>query len=113
MIATFVVVRAFLHTAPDTDFNVSGYNVHHLFVGLLLIALFGPIVVIRQSGVQLARIAVVGFGVGLSLALDEWLYLIVTDGSNASYLLPESFWGGLVLIGAVSAYALFLASKDS
>ena len=33
------------------------------------------------------------------LALDEVVYLIATDGSNASYLLPVSFWGGVVVVG--------------
>ena len=49
-------------------------------------------------------VVAVVFGVGLSLALDEWVYLIVTDGSNASYLLPVSFWGGLVMIALACVY---------
>jgi hypothetical protein len=58
-------------------------------------------------------LAAVVFGVGLSMALDEWVYLITTDGSNASYLLPISFWGGAVMIGLASGYlaALYLSSK--
>ena len=40
----------------------------------------------------------------MSLALDEWVYLIATDGSNASYLLPVSFWGGLVMIVLACVY---------
>ena len=54
-------------------------------------------------------IATVAFGVGLSMALDEWLYLIVTDGSNASYILPISFWGGLGFVGAALIYAAWLS----
>jgi hypothetical protein len=49
------------------------------------------------------------FGIGLALALDEWVYLIVTDGTNASYLLPVSFWGGLAAVSAAVAYALIVA----
>jgi hypothetical protein len=52
--------------------------------------------------------ATIGFGIGLSLALDEWVYLITTDGSNASYLLPISFWGGAVCVGLACLYVLVL-----
>jgi hypothetical protein len=44
------------------------------------------------------------FGSGLSLALDEVVYLIATDGSNASYLLPVSFWGGVIVVGLGPAW---------
>jgi hypothetical protein len=49
-----------------------------------------------------ATLLVAGSGVGLSLVLDEWVYLIVTDGSNASYLLPVSLWGAVALHAAVT-----------
>jgi uncharacterized membrane protein len=42
------------------------------------------------------------------MALDEWVYLIATDGSNASYLLPVSFWGGAVAIVLACAYTVAL-----
>src|SRR5688572_24387492 len=91
---TFSILRVLLHQSPDSDFNVGGYNVHHLFTGLLLITAGGvPLAVFRGSTRRL-DLALVVFGAGLGMALDEWVYLIVTDGSNASYLLPVSFWGG-------------------
>jgi hypothetical protein len=42
------------------------------------------------------------------MMLDEWVYLIVTDGSNSSYLLPVSFWGGLAMVLACVAYIWLL-----
>jgi hypothetical protein len=48
---------------------------------------------------------------GLAMALDEWVYLIATDGSNASYLLPVSFWGGVVVVGLALAYAVALSLR--
>jgi hypothetical protein len=49
------------------------------------------------------------------MALDEWVYLIATDGSNASYLLPVSFWGGAMVIGMACLYtiALMVLSRRS
>lgn len=106
---TFSILRILLHQSPDSDFNVGRYNVHHLFTGLLLITAGGvPLAVFRGSTRRL-DLALVVFGVGLGMALDEWVYLIATDGSNASYLLPISFWGGVAVVGLACAYAAGLA----
>lgn len=98
---------------PDADFNVAGYNIHHLYTGLLILTACGiPLVLgVRQS--RLGDWLTAGFGVGLSLALDEWVYLIATDGSNASYLLPVSFWGGVVVVGAAVVYAAILTIRSA
>lgn len=109
MFGTFAAVRIHLAIAPNADFNVGSHNIHHLFTGLVLITLGGiPLAVLRGNsrGMDMALVA---FGVGLGLALDEWVYLIVTDATNASYLLPVSFWGGLIAVGVAIGYAVGLA----
>ena len=108
MAGTFLVLRASLYFSPDSDFNVGSYNIHHLFTGLLLAALGGIPLALFSGGGRLRWAALVIFGVGLAMALDEWVYLIVTDGSNASYLLPISFWGGAVVVGLACAYTIVL-----
>ncbi len=55
--------------------------------------------------------AVVGFGVGLALALDEWVYLIATDGSNAAYLLPGSLIPGAAMVAPACAYTAVLSRR--
>jgi hypothetical protein len=108
MAATFAVMRAYLHMSPNSDLTIGGYNIHHLFTGLVLLTLGGIAAVIVPPRSRLSLSAVVIFGVGLALALDEWLYLIVTDGTNASYLLPVSFWGGFAAVLFATGYALAL-----
>jgi hypothetical protein len=113
LIATFVVTRALLSMSPNSDFDVAGYNVHHLFTGLLLITAFGIPLALFGGKSWLTDVASVGFGAGLALALDEWVYLIATDGSNASYLLPVSLRGGMLMVGLAALYmlVLYLASR--
>ena len=104
-LGTFVVVRTWLWFTPDADFDVAGYNIHHLFTGVLVLtASMVPLALGAESRAAMPLLA--GSGVGLSLVLDEWLYLIVTDGSNASYLLPVSFWGAAALHAAVTVAVL-------
>lgn len=108
MSLTFIVLRAYLSFAPNTDLNVGRYNIHHLFTGLLLIAAGGIPLAIFSGATRWLGLARIVFGIGLGLALDEWVYLIATDGSNASYLLPVSFWGGVVVVGLACLYTVAL-----
>ena len=114
LIVTFVVTRAMLTMSPNSDFDVAGYNIHHLFTGLLLITAGGiPLALFNRHSFTL-DVASVAFGSGLALALDEWVYLIATDGSNASYLLPVSLKGGILMVGLAALYivVLYLASRE-
>ncbi len=108
MSLTFALLRAYLHFSPDTDLNIGRYNVHHIFTGLLLIVAGGIPLAILDASTRRLDLARWIFGGGLGMALDEWVYLIATDGSNASYLLPVSFWGGVVVIGLALAYTATL-----
>lgn len=104
LVITFVVIRVWLFFYPNADLNLLGYNIHHLYTGLLLVTIGGiPLILFSNSG-RILNLATAIFGIGLSLALDEWVYLITTDGSIMSYLLPVSFWGGLILVGLACLY---------
>ena len=109
LLVTFIVLRVSLHLSPDSNLDIGPYNIHHLFSGLLLMTL-SVIPLILHAGNRLIQdMLVLAFAVGLSMALDEWVYLIATDGSDAAYLLPVSFWGGVVVIGCASLYTLAIA----
>lgn len=108
MSLTFIVLRVYLSFAPNTDLNVGRYNIHHLFTGLILIAVGGIPLALYSGATRKLDLARLVFGIGLGLALDEWVYLIATDGTNASYLLPVSFWGGVVVVGLACLYAVVL-----
>jgi hypothetical protein len=111
LVATFVALRIWLGVTPNADFNVLGYNIHHLFTGVLLVTATAiPLVI----GVHVGRardVLIVAFGAGMALVLDEWVYLIVTPGTNADYLLPVSFWGGVAMVGLGAVYALIWGLK--
>ena len=107
MIGTVSVLRAWLFITPNADFTVRGVNIHHLYSGVLLTVVAAIPLALASSGGTIRRAQVACLGVGLGLMLDEWVYLIMTDGSNASYLLPISFWGAVVMLGLASAYTMY------
>jgi hypothetical protein len=108
LVLTFMVVRLALWRSPDSDFDIAGYNVHHLFTGVLMMAAGGLPLVLRAGRSRGLDVACVVFGAGLALALDEVVYLIATDGTNASYLLPVSFWGAVIVVGAGVAWLVVI-----
>ena len=95
---TFIILRLSLYISPGTNLDILGYNIHHLYTGLVLIVIAAIPLIIFKADNNFLNCATVLFGVGLSLALDEWVYLITTDGSDSSYWLPISVWGGIIAI---------------
>lgn len=110
-VTTFVIVRAWLWMTPDADFNVAGYNIHHLYTGvLLLLGSMLPLALGAAPGAPALLLTAVA-GIGLSLVVDEWVYLIATDGTNTSYLLPVSFWGAVAMHTLVFAGVLIMRRR--
>jgi hypothetical protein len=109
--ATFTVLRVALGISPNSDFDVLGYNVHHLFTGVLIISATAIPIATGVGGRRARTVLTILLGMGLGLVLDEWVYLIVTDGSNAAYLTRESFIGGIVLVALASVYAIVLSRR--
>ena len=113
LVGTFVIMRIYLHISPGTNLDIGPYNIHHLFTGLLLLTFAGLPLVLFHHTSRVLDVAALLFGAGLSMALDEWVYLITTDGSDASYLLPISLWGGVVMVGLAVLYLLALVHFGS
>lgn len=111
MLVVFPVVRIVLLLSPTSNFDIAGTNIHHLFTGILLLVVAGiPLVLGRGHGHVRKALNLV-FGAGLALVLDEWVYLIVTDGSDMSYLTPVSLWGGVVMTALTAVYIWTLSRR--
>lgn len=106
ILLTFIFLRVSLYLSPNSNFNVGQYNIHHLFTGIIILTFAGIPLLLTECKTRLSDALVIAFGIGLSMALDEWIYLIVTDGSDAAYLSSASFWGGIIVTGLVVLYIL-------
>jgi hypothetical protein len=111
LLGTFLLTRFSLVLRPNADFNVAGYNIHHLFTGFLIATACAIPLALVETRRRVTELLVFGLGVGLSLGLDEVVYLIVTDGTNASYLTRPSWIGGIVLVLLAAVYATVIARR--
>ncbi|MEN9362650.1 MAG: hypothetical protein RL095_4185 [Verrucomicrobiota bacterium] len=105
-------LRLWLWFSPNTDLNLGPYNLHHLYTGQVLLTLcLLPLLLRPQNPWRKAQI--LGLGAGLGLVLDEWVYLIATDGSNAAYWLPVSVWGAFIALALTSLVIGILSWRNS
>lgn len=114
LVGTFAGLRVWLNITPNADFNVLGYNIHHLYTGVLIATIAAIPLAIGVKPGRARDVLVAALGVGFALILDEWVYLITTPGTNADYLLPISFWGGVVMIAlavVVTAVAFMILRR--
>ena len=66
LLLTFVVVRLALWRSPNSDFDLAGYNIPHLFTGVLLLVAGGVPLALRAGRSRALDVASVLFGAGLA-----------------------------------------------
>ena len=103
------MTRVILHQFPGINLDVGSFNVHHLYTGVLLLIAGGLPLIIRSPGGSRRWLYAALFGIGLGLVLDEWVYLIATEGTDEAYLSLESVAGAVIMTSATAIYIVILA----
>ena len=98
---TLMILRLFLFFSPFTNFNLGKYNIHHLFLGALILVVISVLLLMEIMNF----ITLILTGVSSALVVDELVYLIATDGSDSAYLSSVSWWGAGILSLAVLGIA--------
>ena len=107
MLATVFSLRLYLHLVHVRHIYPGGYLVHHLFVGVLILV---PAAFLLAFGTR-HRVARVGLGVGTGLILDEVVYLVATQASDADYVSRVSLVGSLILVSLAVILLLGLYAR--
>lgn len=115
MLLAFASVRLLLYIVPGVGGSrVAGFHVHHLLVGILLVVLGGIPAVLLAGPRRSRSVAIVVFGLGLGLALDEWVLFVLREASPATaYSSPGSVAGAAVLTTLTVLYALVIRKRGS
>lgn len=92
LIVTLLFSRIFLFFFPSANLYLVGYNIHHLYVGSVILILVLLMILFDIVSLFVFIIS----GVGTALVIDELVYLIATDGSDASYLGTASLSGAII-----------------
>ena len=114
MFTAACLTRVFLLLLPEAGGAIAGIHVHHLMNGILLMTLGGIPAILVRSDTRWAKAPVVVFGLGLGLALDEWILLVVRETRPAEpYQSPMSLLGSFSLLILVTAYCLVIGWRLS
>ncbi len=100
--------RLYLHLVPISHFYVGGYQVHHLFGGILIEIPAGFIIAFGFRNRLVKYLAPVALGIGSAMILDEVIYLVATEATTADYRSPVSLGGAFILISLATGLLLFL-----
>ena len=108
LVVTLFSTRFFLFLSPSTNLYFGGYNVHHLYVGAVILIF---VLLMMMFNIISSFLFIIS-GVGTAFIIDELVYIIATDGSDASYLGFLSLTGTiisavliLILVGGMYYYA--------
>ena len=108
LIATLAIFRIFLFIFPSINLNVGKYNIHHLFVGALLLILVLLLFIFNVFN----RFTIISAGFSSALVLDQIVYLVATDGSDKSYLTKVSLFGMVILTSVILILTIILYSLN-
>jgi len=102
--------RLLLFLRPDAGGStILGVHIHHLLIGVILIAIGGIPAVLLGSDSHLKSAAISVFGVGLGLALDEWVLFVVRETApDTAYLSGISLTGASIFVVLVCGYAVLI-----
>jgi len=105
MLGTVVALRLYLHLVHVRHVYPGGYLVHHLFFGVAMVipAAFGLAFETRHRA-----LACVALGAGAGLVLDEVVYLVATQASDADYVSRTSWLGSIVMVALAAVLLLGL-----
>jgi hypothetical protein len=105
MLATVFNLRLYLHLVHVRHIYPGGYLVHHLFVGVLIVV---PAALLLAFGTRHRVLVRVALGVGTGLILDEIVYLVATQASDADYVSRVSLLGSVVVVLLAVIFLLVL-----
>ncbi len=98
LLGTFLGQRLYLHLVGVHHIYPGGYLVHHLFTGVLIVI---PAAFVLAFGTRRRRTAIlarVALGIGSAMVLDEIVYLVATQATDADYVSGVSLGGAVVFV---------------
>jgi hypothetical protein len=108
MLVTFAALRLYLHLVHVQHLYPGGYLVHHLFLGIVILLPATFLLAFAPPHRPVRILSLVLVGIGSSMILDEFVYLVATKGTDQDYVSRVSLLGAIVCISLATALLLVL-----
>ncbi len=113
IVASVLVTRFNLHYFGVWHVYIRKHILRHLFTGSLMVILSGFVLAFGPSHAWSAILTLIVFGVGSGLILDEIIFLMATNRTDADYTSKPSLTGAIwfTLAGLVALFISYLLLK--
>lgn len=113
IVVTFLMTRLNLHLRGVWHVYVKGHILRHLFTGTFLVIPTGFMLAFGLHHKWSMILTLMIFGIGSGLILDEIVYLMATNRTDADYTSRRSLHGGiwLTLIGVIALLSIYLSLR--
>ncbi len=110
MLVVVIGMRLYLHLVRVTHVYIRGHIFRHLFQGVMLVIPAGFILAFAPEQLWLMVLALVVFGAGSGMILDEIVYLMATKTTDEDYVSGPSLRGSIWfnLIGAILLFIFYI-----
>lgn len=113
MVVTFLITRLNLHLRGVWHIHIKGHILRHLFTGTFLVIPAGFMLAFGLHHQWSMILTLIIFGIGSSLILDEIVYLMATNRTDADYTSKRSLQGAMwfMLAGIIALLLIYLSLK--
>jgi hypothetical protein len=105
LLGTITILRVFLYFFPFVNLTIRTVNIHHLYLGALVLVLLIPFLLTEMKSLFISVLV----GIAAALVVDELVYLVATDGSDLAYFSTVSWIGMILLVSIVLGLIFFLS----
>ena len=93
---TVIAIRFGIFLFPNKDLIISGIEIHHIWIGLIILVLG---CFIKN------KLKIVAIAIGLGLVADEFIFMLLCNGQNEEYWSHYSISGACILALVILIFA--------
>ncbi len=112
ILITIFLSRILVWLIQERSLYLFGFEIHHFYLGVLLVMLAGFSRFFSKNK-KLNKIDLIGFGIGNGLILDQFIFILFTNGNHTEYFSRFSILGSLGLIILVVVIYYFIFCKET
>lgn len=93
---TIVFFRILVFFVGEKSLFITGREIHHFYLGVILVMICGILFFFSKLK-KIKKYSLIFFAVGVGAIVDEFTYILFTNGTHTDYSSPISYIGVIIL----------------